>query len=917
MPDWRALIARRLQSLALRPEREQEIVDELSQHLGDRYQELRAGGASEEEAVRLAIDEIDDEDLLAKEMRTLRQASAPAPIAEGMPQRRFLADVVQDLGYAARMLRKNPGFSAAVVVTLALGIGANTAMFSLVSATLLRKLPVENRDRLFYVMRNGGQTTASYPAYSAMRDGARLTERLEAWGNITASLNADGDTDLVSGAIVSGGYFETLGVRPARGRLLGAADDVSPGAHPVAVISDRFWRSRFGAREDIAGHEIRLNGQPFTVIGVTPPEFPGLEYGVSQDIYVPMMMQAWMRPPRGGYSGEMNPDLLKNPNNGWLAMVARLKPGVTGEQARAELEPLFVASLPRGAAPSRGERAIELVNVDEGDPGVVRQATSVAWLLAAVVGAVLLIACANVANLLLSKAASRRREVAIRLALGASRPRIIRQLLTESVLLALVGGAAGVALAFAVMQLFYLVPPPAGALPIALEPSLDRGVLLFSLLLSTVTGIAFGIAPAWQTSRPELAPALKDDGFVADRRTRRFSLKQGLVIVEVSLAVVLLIGAGLFVRSLRAIQAVDSGMAAAELVTAPLNINLLRYTKAQGREFYQQLVDRLEQVPGVSSASVSRITLLTGGGRISGVRVEGRPDPPSSEQRFGLTASYANVVGPGYFETMGVGFVSGRDFTAGDLEDNPLVVIVNETFARSFFPNEDALGKRIATGFRNASGEWAAIVGVVRDSKYARLSERPMPIAYMPLSQRHETGMTLYVRSAMPAASLVPQIRRAIQQLEPDLPLPTIQTMNQSINTQLFPQRMGANLLAGFGTLALLLASLGVYGVLAFSISRRRHELGIRMAVGADRRNIFSLVIREGLLLVVIGLAIGLIAGANLTRLVESFLFGTSALDAVTFAAVPVILVTVALAACYLPARRATRVDPVVALRNN
>ena len=915
MPDWRSLIAARLASLRLRPERLREIVDELSQHLGDRYQELRAGGASEEEAVRLAIDEIDDEDLLAREMRTLRQASAPPPVAAGMPQRRWFIDVLQDLGYAVRMLRKNPGFGAAIVMTLALGIGANTAIFSLINATLLRRLPVENRDRLFAVMRDDRQTTVSYPAYRTLRDTLRLAERLEAWSNITASLNADGETGLVSGAIVTGNYFDTLGVRPARGRLLSAGDDVSPGAHAVVVISDRLWRGRFGAREDIAGHGVRLNGQPFTVIGVTPPEFPGVENGVWQDVFVPMMMQAWMRPPRGGYSGEMNPDLLKNPNNGWLAMFIRLKPGVSGPQAHAEMEPVFVSTLPQGAAPTGGERAIALLPIDEGEPRFRRLATSAAWLLAAVVGAVLLIACANVANLLLAKAASRRREVAIRLALGASRTRIVRQLLTESVLLALVGGGVGVALAFAVMQLFYIVPPPSGALPIELRPSLDRAVLLFSVLLSTITGIVFGVAPAWQTSRPELVPALKDEGFVVDRG-RRLNLKKGLVVAEVALAVILLVAAGLFVRSLRAVQAVDSGMAVAELVTAPLNINLLRYTKAQGREFYQQLVDRLEQIPGVASAAVSRTALLSGGGRLTGVRVEGRPAPPP-QWSIGVNASYANVVGPKYFETMGVALVGGRDFTAGDLEDHPLVAIVNETFARQFFPNEDAIGKRISTGFRNASGEWTEIVGLVRDSKYARLSERPMPIAYMPVSQRHETGMTLYVRSVMPAASLMAQVRREIQQLEPDLPVPAIETMTESINTQLFAQRMGANLLAGFGGLALLLASLGVYGVLAFSISRRRHELGIRMAVGADRRTIFALVIREGLRLVAIGLAIGLVASAMLTQLVASLLFGTSALDAATFAAVPALLVLVALVACYLPARRATRVDPVVALRNS
>jgi predicted permease len=921
MPEWKRLIAARLASLRLRPERERDIVDELSQHLDERYRELRADGVTEDEAVRLAIDEIDEGDLLAREMRTLKQARAPQPIPAGLPQRRLFGDVWQDLGYAARILRKNAGFSAAVIVTLALGIGANTAIFSLVNATLLQRLPVEDRDRLYQVRdARGSDPALSYPAYTRVRDGVTLADSLVAWANIAVGLNADGDTDLVFGAIVSGHYFTTLGVRAAHGRLLGITDDVTPGSHPVMAISDRLWRGRFGGRADIVGLDVRLNGQPFTIVGVAPAGFPGAELGVWHDIYVPMMMQAWTRPPRGGYSGEMNPDLLQNPNGGWLSMFARLKPGVSREQAQAELEALVVATRPPGAPPpDRQGRFVSLVPVDDGDPRVRRQLSSVAWLLAAVVGAVLLIACANVANLLLSKAAARRREVAVRLALGASRLRIVRQLLTESLLLALLGGAVGVALAFMLMQLFHLMPPPAGALPIALAPSLDRTVLAFSLGLSMITGVMFGVAPAWQTSRPDLVPALKDETSVVDRRGRRVNLKQGLVVVEVALAVVLLIGAGLFVRSLRAIRAIDPGMAAAELVSAPININLLRYTKAQGQALYRQLIERLEQVPGVSSASVARVTLLAGGGRVTGVLVEGRPLPadlPPGAWAMGRTAAFANVVGPGYFDTVGVPLVGGRDFHDGDLEDHPMVAIVNETFARQFFPNENPIGKRFNSGSRNAAGAWTEIVGIARDSKYSSLSEAPRPMVYMPLSQRHESGTTLYVRSSVPASTLIPLIRREIQQLEPNLPLPDVQTVDQAIRTQLYPQRMGANLLAGFGGLALVLASLGVYGVLAFSISRRRHELGIRMAIGADRRSIFGLVLREGLLLVGIGLTIGLIAAANLTHLLANFLFGVGALDAVTFAMVPAILVLVALVACWLPARRATRVDPVVALRN-
>jgi putative ABC transport system permease protein len=475
-----------------------------------------------------------------------------------------------------------------------------------------------------------------------------------------------------------------------------------------------------------------------------------------------------------------------------------------------------------------------------------------------------------------------------------------------------------VGLGFALMQLFMLLPPSGGGIPFTLQLALDRRVLAFSFGLSMVTGVIFGIAPAWQSSRPDLVPALKDDAVITSRRGRRFDLKRALVVIEVALSVVLLIGAGLFVRSLRAIQAIDPGIAASELIAAPININLLRYTKAQGQTFYRQLVDRLEQMPGVASASVTRIALLAGGRRMTGVRIEGRPQPEGVQPgtlALGRNASSANVVGPGYFDTVGVPVIAGRDFNDGDLEDHPLVAIVNETFARQFFPNDHPIGKRFSTGFRNAAGEWTEIVGVARDSKYAELIEAAIPMVYMPLSQRHESGTTLYVRATLPAASLIPQIRGEIQRLEPNLPLPEIQTVSQAIRAQLYPRRLGANLLAGFGGLALVLASLGVYGVLAYSISRRRHELGVRMAIGADRRTIFGLVIREGLTLVAIGVSIGLIASANLTQLLGSFLVGVKTRDSLTFVAVPIILAIVAVAACCLPARRATRLDPASVLR--
>jgi predicted permease len=924
MPDWRTPLASRLAPLALPPSREREIIDELAQHLDDRYRDLLSTGTPPEEAARLALDEVDDEGVLAREMRPLRRSFTQPPVAEGAPTRGWLADGRQDLSYAVRTLRKSPGFATAAIFTLALGIGANTAVFSLVNATLLQHLPVLNRDRLSYLFNGGDVAILSYPAYVALRDGARLLDGLVAWGYIQASLNADGDTDVVGGAIVTGNFFDAFGLSTNQGRLLSTSDDVTPMGHPVAVISHRLWQTRFGGRADIVGHEIRLNGRPFTIVGIAPPAFPGPQLGTMRDIYVPMMMQPLIRPPRAGYSGEMDPDLLKNPNNGWLFEMALRRPGVTDDQAAAELSALATTYVRARNASAPAPRLV-LVPIDAGNPAQQSRLRSVAMLLGCVVGAVLLIACANVANLLLSKATARRREVAIRIALGASRWRIVRQLLTESVLLALTGGAIGLLLAWLLIEAFKAAPPPAGALPIALDFTLDGRMLLFSFVLSGITGLVFGAAPALQTSRADLVSALKQEAPVPDARARRANMKSALVVAEVALSLVLLIVASLFVRSLGTVQAVAPGYAVDELVSTPLNINLLRYTRAQGQEFYRRVIERMEQIPGVRSASVARVAVLTGGGRVTTVAIEGRPDAGNRGQSegtgVGTTAgqtAMANMIGPDFFATLGLPLVRGRDFTSTDTETSPLVAIVSETMAAQFFPGEDPIGKRFATGYSrtgNPRGDWVEIVGIVRNSKYASLSEPDGPVVYMPLAQRHESGVTLYVRASGALGPLVSQIRREVQAIEPNLPVPATQTMADTIATSLYVPRMGAMLLGLFSGLALGLASLGIYGVLAFSIGRRTREIGIRMALGADRRRVAMLVVREGMALVGIGLAIGLGAGFYLSASVKAFLFAVSPRDLTTFVVGPCVIVAVALLACYVPARRALRVDPLVALK--
>jgi len=915
--EWIADLRPRLASLRLSPEREREILDELSQHLDDRYDELRAGGATAAQARRLAIAELREPDALAAHMRSLRQARVPPRIAPGAPKGRPLGDLWQDLRYAARNLRKEPGFTAAAVITLALGIGANTAIFSLVNATLFQRLPVEHRERLVYAFRGAGGVFA-YPMYAHLRDGTQMFDGLAAWGGINASFSEGDSTELVNGVIVTGNFFDVLGVHAAKGRLLSVSDDVTPGAHPVAVISHDFWRSRFAGRADVVGREVRLNGHPFTIVGVTPAGFPGPQIGAVRNLYVPMMMQAIMRPPRARYSGEQNPDLLRHPTNSWLFGVGRLKPGVGPEQARAALESsaaAYVTTLPQSLTPPK----ITLLAVDDGGPGR-QQMQSVAWLMGGVVGAVLLIACANIANLLLSRAASRRRELAVRLAIGASRARLVRQLLTESVVLSLIGGVGGVALAWAVIQAVEAAPPPPGALPLAFDFAIDRRVLLFSVGLSFVTGILFGVAPALKASRPGLVSALKDASTPGDDRGARFEMKKVLVVAEVALSLLLLIAAGLFVRSLQSARAIDPGFEAAKLVSAPLSVNLLRYTRQQGREFYRQVVEQVEHVPGVESASVARVAVLGGTGRVLSIHVEGRGAAHEQVMSEGgrivtgdRTIVNANVVGPRFFRTIGVPIVAGRDFGDQDVEGAPAVAIINETVANMHFAGENPIGRRVSV--EGPDGPWREIVGMVRDSKYGALAEGAAPVVFLPLAQNHETGMTLYVRASVPPASLVSSIRREIQRLEPNLPVPNIQTVTETIGTSLYAARMGAWLLAVFGGLALLLAAVGIYGVLSFSISRRTREMGIRLALGAGQYQVFLLVVRDGMVLVGIGIALGLTAGLAGTRSLASLLYGVSTFDVLTFMVTVAILAAVAFAACAIPARRAMRVHPIAALR--
>ncbi|HYO63020.1 MAG TPA: ABC transporter permease [Pyrinomonadaceae bacterium] len=906
----RAFVSRLLGTFG-RERLDRELAEELESHVQMHVDDNLRAGMTPAEARRQALIKLGGVEPTKERYRRQR----------GIP---FVETLMQDLRYGLRMLVRKPGFTAVAVATLALGIGANTAVFSLVNATLLRRLPVADPEGLVYVFSgqpNSPYSTASYPDYAELRDRSEVfAGGLAARGGISASLGGGEQTELVVGQIVSGNFFEVLGVRAAVGRTITPADDQTPGAHPVAVISHGLWQKRFGGDRAIVGREIKVNGHAFTIVGVLPAEFRSLEAGRTDDLYVPMMMQAVARPPRGGYSGEMNPDLLGVRGNRWLWLVGRLKEGVTKEQAQGALAPITQQQAELYPDTNRG-RIATLTRVADGDPQERGSLLSVAGLLASVVGIVLLIACANVANLMLVRASARRKEIAVRLALGAGRGRLIRQLLTESLLLSVLGGAAGLALGWWAVDLLRAAPPPPGVLPVSLDFSLDGRVLLFTLGVSVVTGLVFGLAPALQASRPDLIPTLKNDSqSPGERRHRRLSLRNALVVTQVALSLVLLVGAGLFVRSLWRAQAIETGFDDERLLTAPLNINLLRYTRAQGREFYRQAVERVEGLPGVESATVARIVPLSGGSSVRGLMIEGRESAGDDFRGegaggagAGLTSVSVSVVGPEYLQTVGVPLLKGRGFEETDREDGPAVVIVNETFAARHFGGEEALGKRLSVN--GPQGPWREVVGVARDSKYLTLGEAPTPFAYLPLAQNHETGMTLIVRAQGDPSNLAPAVRQAVGALDPNLPVTNVRPVTEMIGNSLYAARMGATLIGVFGLLALTLAGVGLYGVMSYGVAQRTREIGIRMALGAQGRDVLRLVLREGMLLASLGAVLGLAGAAAASRLLGSFLYGVGTTDAASFVAPAVVLALVALVANLIPARRATRVDPMIALR--
>jgi predicted permease len=829
----------------------------------------------------------------------------------------------QDLRFGARMLLKHKGLTLVAVLSLALGIGANTAIFSLIDAVLMKMLPVKHPEQLVFLEESGDsqgrkrRSDISYEFFDRLR---RQPEGLVEVCTFSTRrpLNAlVGDrTEVAQTQQVSGGFFAVLGTAAIMGRTFTDDDDKVPGAHPVAVISYNYWHRRFARDPAIVGKTISVTGYPFTIIGVTPPEFFGITVDDAPDLWIPMMMRTQILP------GESIEDYFNNPLS---FVLGRLKPGVTEQQASASLTNLLQQLLLAEAGPrlspedqqSLRQARVSLTPASKGLSSLRSQFSEPLRVLMAIVALVLLIACANVANLLLARATARKKEVAIRLALGASRLRLIRQLLTESVLLALSGGALGLFFAWWGGRLL-LTLVASGRTPVSLKLTLDARALLFTTVVSLLTGILFGLAPAWRATRVDVAPALAEGA--RDSGGARLGLGKTLVIAQVAVSLVLLVSAGLFVRTLANLRNVEIGFQPEKVLLFSVDPRMLGYEGRRIANLYQLLMERLKTIPGVSHVSLSREGLLFGGGYRSSVYVPGRTprdgeNPSPDDKRFSPNHSHLYNVGPDYFATVGLPILRGRGFTEQDNESAQAVAVVSEYFARYYFGNEDPLGKRF--GRSEEENNRIEIVGVVKDAKYNSLRQQTLRTFYVPYLQNPSSWRetTFQIRVAGEPQKIIPALRQAAQAVEQKLPIYNVNTLARQIDASIVQERLIGTLSGFFGLVALALAAIGLYGLLAYSVTQRTREIGIRMALGARPGAVLKLVIWQGMLLVLIGAAVGLVAAFNLTSLMSNHLFGVRANDPFTFAVVALLLAIVAFLACWIPAWSAAKTNPLSSLR--
>ncbi len=895
MPDWDSEVRRRLAGLRLKPTRETEIVEELSQHLEDLYEQALRAGADEEEARRAAMLELTESDLLAQGLRRVERPARMDTIAPGTPRRfGMFGDFGHDLRYGSRMLWKNKGFTAVAVIALALGIGANSAIFSVVNTVLLRPLPYKDADRLVIVWEDNTKLgfpndTPAVANYIDWRNQSTVFEGMAALADLSINLTGAGEPERFDGKRVSANFFSLLGVEPLLGRGFLPEEDV-PGANHVVVLSHGLWQRRFGSDKGLVGKSITLNGEGYTVVGVMPPGFKFMNEDVG--MWVPIAF---------------TPQQATNRGSHYLQVVARLKPGVTVEGAQAEMSTI-ATRLQQQYPEQNTDLGASVVPLHEEVVGKIKPALIV---LLGAVGFVLLVACANVANLLLARAAVRQKEIALRTALGASRLRLVRQFLTESLLLAALGGVVGTLLSiWGVSLLKNFIPENISQVKAI---TVDARVLGFTALVTLLTGLVFGLAPALQASRFNLNETLKEGGRDNAQTRGGNRVRNVLVVLEVAVSLVLLVGAGLLINSFMRLRSVDPGFRADNLLTMSVVLPQQKYPDhARRTAFYTDMIRRVEGLTGVRSAGVTNWIPLVQQGDSIGVSIEGQP-APTGKPHIVVT----RVVSPHYFGTMGIQLVEGRVFEEGrDRVDSPCVVVVGEAVARKYWPGQSPIGKRIAPGRVESEDDWCQVVGLVKDVKQMDLAAEPKPQIYFTYEQasffapRH-----LVVRTEGDPLALAATVRKTVWDVDREQPVSDINTMEGVLSDSIARQRFTTLLLGVFAGVALVLAAVGIYGVMSYSMAQRTREIGIRMALGAQKRHVLNLAVGQGLRLVAVGVALGLAVAFALTRLMSSLLYGVSATDPATLVIISLFLVAVALFASYIPARRAAKVDPLIALR--
>lgn len=905
MPDLKTIVQERIAALHLKPEAEQSLAEEMLQHLEQKFNELCSGGASNEEAYAKTITELDDMYPLEREFA--RKQNGPEVVTVGDTRSsNLLDDLWRDLCYTGRAMRKSPLFVLFVVLTLGLGIGANTTVFTVINTLILNPLPVKDPSGLAGVVRTEAKGTSrsksSLPmSYLDLRDyqaGNEVFTSLAGYTSPRTLTLASGDaSQRMFGELVTGNYFSTLGLKPAVGRFFLPEEDSTPGGHAVAVMNYATWQGRFGGQSDIIGKTLRLNNVVFTVIGVAPPRFLGVNLVFGPDLWIPAAMAEQLLPGEMGHA-------LGDRSKAQFEAVGRLKPAISPAEADGNIAAIASAL------------AREYPETDKGHTATVRSIKDILYgdgsllfgslALLVVAGLVLLIACSNVANLLLARSAARQQEMAVRLAMGASRGRLVRQLLTESVSLGFISGVAGAAIGYVALQVLWSFLPSDVSFNL-IAPKLDAAVFVFTATVSVLAGFLFGAVPALRASRASVAEALKEEARTVGKSRKRITVANALLTGQVAFSCLSLIMAALFLRSIQRAYEIDPGFQTKHLAVFLTNPGQAGYGKAQTKAFYKEVRERVSQLPGVESASWS-LNLPFWGRITSGVQVEGRAQRSQAD----VITTVLNTVDLNYFETAGIPIDKGREFSRVDQETSTPVAIVNEKMARDYWPDGEALGKRIQLPGEKAMRQ---IVGIARTANYSTLGEPPQRCIYVPLEQSYFDAMTLYVRSKGDPKQILIPVQREMRAAGPQVLANDIRTGQKIINDALFSLRMGVGLLSVFGLLALGLAGIGLYGLMAYSVSGRRREIGVRMALGAGRESVLRLILKQGMSLVLAGVAIGLILALVVGRFVSRILYGVSSGDPASVAAAGGVLLLVALLACYLPARRASRVDPLVALR--